>query len=362
MNDTDTRNDVAEQTDETARWRATERRDTRFDGVFVYAVRSTGIYCRPSCPSRRPRREQVLFFDDCAGAETAGFRPCRRCRPGETPREITMVEAANRYIDEHIDETVTLAALGGACAMSPYHLQRTFKRVTGLTPRQYIRERRMERLKARLRGGADVTTAMYDAGYGSSSRLYEGGVRRLGMTPRTYRNGGVGLEIRYSIVDCGLGRLLVGATERGVCAVSLGDSDEELEQALRREYPAAGLVRDESAAGDWVEAIVAFTLGQDLPPDLPVDIQATAFQWKVWSYLCTIPTGETRSYAEVARAIEQPAAARAVAHACASNPVALVVPCHRVVHADGEVGGYRWGKERKEQLLARERGQSQAGS
>lgn len=355
MEQTGKRTRSARQVDEAARWAATEQRDTRYDGAFVYAVRSTGIYCRPSCPSRRPRREQVLFFDDCAGAETAGFRPCRRCRPGETPREIEMVEAANRFIDQHLDETITLSALGEACAMSPFHLQRTFKRITGLTPHQYIRERRMERLKAELRGGADVTTAIYDAGFGSSSRLYEGGARRLGMTPKTYRQGGQGAEIRYAVVDCALGRLLVGATERGVCAVSLGDSDQELEQALREEYPAARLIRDEPSETGWVEAIAAFTGGQELPSDLPLDVQATAFQWKVWSYLRTIPAGETRSYAEVARAIAQPSAARAVAQACASNPVALVVPCHRVIRGDGETGGYRWGAERKRLLLSRER-------
>jgi AraC family transcriptional regulator of adaptative response/methylated-DNA-[protein]-cysteine methyltransferase len=346
------------QLDDEQRWQATDQRDSRFDGLFVYAVRSTGIYCRPSCPSRRPRREQVRFFDDCEQAEQAGFRACRRCEPRQTLPEISMVEAADRYIDAHLDEQITLSMLGDACAVSPYHLHRTFKRVTGLTPRQYVQERRMGRLKEQLRAGSDVTTALYDAGFGSSSRLYESGSERLGMSPKTYRHGGDGVEIVYTIVDSPLGRLLVGTTDRGVCAVSIGDSDDVLEDALHREYPAAEIHRGEPAEPGWVDAVAHVLNGSDMPQDVPIDVQATAFQWRVWSFLRTIPSGETRSYGEVARALDQPSAARAVAQACATNPVALIVPCHRVVRGDGEVGGYRWGAQRKKTLLERERERS----
>ncbi len=342
--------------DDEQRWNATQQRDTTCDGAFVYAVRSTGIYCRPSCPSRRPSREQVLFFDDCMSAERGGFRACRRCHPRQTLPDISRVQAASHYIDEHLDETITLSMLGEACGVSPYHLQRTFKRMTGLTPRQYIQERRMSRFKEQVRDGSDVTSALYDAGFGSSSRLYESGPGRLGMTPKTYRDGGQGLDISYAIVDSPLGRLLVGTTERGVCAVSLGESDEELERALQREYPSAKIHQGEPADIGWVDAVAELLNSHELSQDLPIDVRATAFQWKVWSFLRTIPTGETRSYGEVARSLDQPTAARAVARACASNPVALIIPCHRVVRGDGQSGGYRWGVERKKTLLALERG------
>ncbi len=346
---------MTEQLDDDARWKATQDRDASYDGTFVYAVRSTGIYCRPSCPSRRPRREQVQFFSDGSSAETAGYRACRRCHPNDAPREIAMVEAVNRYIDDHLDEAVTLSMLGEACGVSPFHLQRTFKRVTGLSPHQYLQERRLGRLKRELRTGTDVTTAIYDAGYGSSSRVYEQRSDRLGMSPNTYRRGGRGMEITYTIVDCQLGRVLVGTTERGVCAVCLGESDVELEQALHDEYPEANIHRGEPASRAWVTGVAELAEGHVTAQDLPIDVQATAFQGRVWSYLRSIPAGETRSYGEVAQALEQPTAARAVARACASNPVALIVPCHRVVRGDGEVGGYRWGMERKRSLLTRER-------
>ncbi|HEX3722314.1 MAG TPA: bifunctional DNA-binding transcriptional regulator/O6-methylguanine-DNA methyltransferase Ada [Nitrolancea sp.] len=341
--------------DNETRWQATQQRDASFNGAFVYAVHSTGIYCRPTCPSRRPRREQVEFFSACDDAEAAGFRPCRRCRPRETTSEIATVEAVSQFIAEHLDESITLATLSAACGVSPYHLHRTFKRVTGITPKQFIEERRTNALKEHLRDGSDVTTAMYDVGYGSSSRLYERGSGRLGMTPNTYRRGGSGIEIVYTIVDSPLGRLLVATTERGICAVSLGDSDDTLEQALKQEYPAAEIHLGEPAESGWVHAIVDFLKGQELPADLPVDVRATSYQRQVWAFLRTIPSGETRSYGEVARAIDQPTAARAVAQACATNPVALIVPCHRVVRSDGEPGGYRRGVERKRALLARER-------
>ncbi|HEX5370937.1 MAG TPA: bifunctional DNA-binding transcriptional regulator/O6-methylguanine-DNA methyltransferase Ada [Dehalococcoidia bacterium] len=342
--------------DNETRWQATEQRNARFDGLFVYAVRSTGIYCRPTCPSRRPRREQVAFFDACDDAEAAGFRPCRRCRPRDIAREVATTEALCQYIETHLDEPLPLARLGEASGFSPFHVQRTFKRVTGLTPRQYIEERRMQLLKGHLRDGSDVTTALYDAGYGSSSRLYERGSLRLGMTPKVYGQGAAGVDIYYAIVDTALGRLLVATTTRGVCAVSFGDNDDELLDALRSEYPEADLRPGTPAENGWVEAIAAFIDGAEIPADLPVDVRATAFQRRVWAFLRTIPRGETRSYGEVARGIEQPAAARAVAQACAHNPIALIVPCHRVVRGNGQTGGYRWGADRKRALLERERG------
>ncbi len=362
MTRTDQTSIYPELRDDADRWRATEQRDARYDGEFVYAVRSTGIYCRPSCPSRRPRRDQVRFFDDCARAEAAGFRPCRRCRPTEMPREKNLIQRIDDYVREHLDEPITLAMLGEACGLSPYHVQRTFKRLTGLTPRQYIQERRLEQLKAHLRDGSDVTTAMYDAGFGSSSRLYEGASSRLGMTPGVYGRRGADLEITYTIVDCALGRLLVGATSRGICAVCVGDTDDELEAALRDEYPAASLKPGTFADSSWADSVVAVANGQPLQPDLPLDVRATVFERRVWSFLRTIPLGETRSYADVACSLDQPGAARAVARACAANPVALIVPCHRVVRANGEPGGYRWGEQRKRTLLAVERERSVAGA
>lgn len=345
---------VTEPTTYSEYWQATEQRDETYDGKFVYAVRSTGIYCRPTCPSRRPRRDHVLFFDSCAKAERAGFRACKRCRPTETRSGIATFEAVYKYIDTHLDEPITLAMLGAACGISHYYLQRTFKRLTGLTPHQYVRERRMGRLKEHLQSGSDITSALYDAGFGSSSRLYENGVDRLGMTPKTYRDRGAGVQIAYSIFDSKLGRILIGTTERGICAVYLGDSDEELEDSLQTEYPAANLLAEEQIETRWIDALKGFLDSQALPDEIPLDVQATAFQWKVWSFLRNIPTRETRTYGEVANAIGRPSAARAVARACAANPVAMIVPCHRVVRADGKTGGYRWGRQRKQALLDQE--------
>lgn len=343
-----------------AAWAAVEARDAGMDGRFVYAVTSTGIYCRPSCPSRRPRRDRVAFFAAPEEAEAAGFRPCRRCRPrsaGPTEAART-VRLVREHLDAHLDETVTLEELGREIGLSPWHLQRTFKRQTGMSPKDYVQARRAERLKARLQEGETVTTATYEAGYGASSRLYEQAGRRLGMTPGTYRRGGEGLDIRYTVVDSPLGRLLVAATPRGVCAVTLGDDDRALEAALRDEYPKARLEKAEGSAGDdfasWVEAVVASLDGG--PLDLPLDLQGTAFQQRVWRALQEIPRGETRTYSEIAARLGHPSAARAVAQACASNRVALAVPCHRVVRADGDSGGYRWGADRKRRILARESG------
>ena len=343
------------------RWQLVNARARNADGAFVYAVTSTGIYCRPSCPSRRPRRDRVVFFDAADAARAAGFRACKRCSPD------AVVVAADPWVEKirracvylsNVDGHPALATLARRLGGSPYHLQRNFKRLVGVTPREYAEACRLGKVKRQLRGGRDVTGAIFEAGYASSSRFYERAVPKLGMAPSVYRRGGVGTTIRYAIVDTrssSLGRLLVGATDRGVCAVAMGASDAELAALLSREYPAATIVNDAGALSDWSRAIVAHLAGRSPRLDLPLDVQATAFQWQVWQALAAIPYGETRTYAEVAAAIGRPRAVRAVARACATNPVALAVPCHRVVPAAGGEGGYRWGAERKKALLARER-------
>ncbi len=340
-------------------WQAVLARDSRSNGTFVYAVRSTGIYCNPSCPSRRPQRDQVIFFPVPEAAEQAGFRPCRRCQPKETAKpesQVELVRRACRYIEQNLDSPLSLASLSAQVHFSQYHLLRVFKRIMGITPRQYAEACRLGRLKAQLKDGEPVTRALYDVGDGSSSRLYERAPSQLGMTPTAYRRGGPGMHIHYTIVDCPLGRLLVAATAKGICAVSLGDDDTVLESALFSEYPAAEINRDGDGInlGQWVNALMSHLNGQQPHIDLPLDVQATAFQRRVWQELQAIPYGSTRSYSEVARALGQPKATRAVAHACATNPVPLVIPCHRVVREDGTLGGYRWGLERKQQLLAQE--------
>ena len=346
--------DTHENIHENTYWQAVLTRDTRLDGAFVYAVHSTGIYCRPSCPSRKPReREQVTFFAQPDGAEQAGFRACRRCHPdavGALAPDSALAQRVCRYIEAHLEEPLTLATLSAEVSMSQFHLQRTFKRVMGISPRQYADACRMGQFKTQLKEGESVTGALYEAGFSSSSRLYERAPAQLGMTPRTYRKGGTGMNIAYTIVDSPMGRLLVGATEKGVCAVSLGDDDTELEAALHKEYPAATIQRDGTSICQWVTEILRYLNGQEPCLDLPLDVQTTAFRWQVWKNLQTIPPGSTRSYSEIAREMGQPQAARAIAQACATNPVALVVPCHRVVRANGDPGGYRWGKQRKQQL------------
>jgi AraC family transcriptional regulator of adaptative response/methylated-DNA-[protein]-cysteine methyltransferase len=331
-------------------------RDAGHDGAFVYAVRSTGVYCRPSCPSRRPRREQVLFFPVPAAAEGAGFRSCLRCRPAEPARRdphAERVERVCRYIDANLDEPLRLSRLATVAGLSSFHLQRTFKRLIGVSPREYADARRFASFKDQVKKGESVTSALYGSGYGSGSRLYERADAHLGMTPSAYRKGGRGMRIAYAIVASPLGRLLVGATERGIASVCLGPSEAELEAALRQEYPAAELVREQESLSGRVRAVLDRIDGAGRAA-VPLDVNATAFQWRVWQELTRIPRGQTRTYGEIARAVGQPAAARAVARACASNPVAVVVPCHRVVPEGGGVGGYRWGTELKRALLRRE--------
>jgi AraC family transcriptional regulator of adaptative response/methylated-DNA-[protein]-cysteine methyltransferase len=345
-----------ERLNETARWDAVQERDRTADGLFVYAVTSTGVFCRPSCPSRRPRRDRVVFFDEVADAQAAGYRACKRCAPERSTTEDPWVEKVRRataYLTR-VEGQPSLARLAARIGGSPYHLQRNFKRIVGVTPREYVDARRLESVKRHLRGGEDVTGAMLDAGYGSSSRFYERAAPKLGMSPTEYRQGGAGQTISYAIVDSPLGRLLVAATTRGVCTVAMGSSDAELTSALRREYPAAAIEPDAGRLATWTAAILAHLDGRAPRMDLPLDIRATAFQWQVWQALAAIPYGETRTYADVARSIGKPRAVRAVARACATNPVALAIPCHRVVPAAGGTGGYRWGAARKKALLKRE--------
>lgn len=342
-----------------SKWQAVLARDARFDGQFVFAVSSTGIYCRPSCPSRRARRDRVSFFQLPEGAEQAGFRACRRCHPRQArvaDPQIQMAQQVCRLIEANEGEPITLAKLSGHLGVSAFHLQRTFKSVMGITPRDYAETCRVNRFKQGVRKGDAVTNAIYDAGYGSSSRLYESASSQLGMTPATYGKGGRGAVINYAIVATPLGRLLVAATDKGVCSVMLGDSDAELKADLLNEFPAAEIRNDAKPLRASVSAIVEHLKNKSPNIDLPLDIQATAFQRQVWEQLRAIPFGETHSYSEVAKAIGQQKSVRAVARACATNPVALVIPCHRVIREDKSLGGYRWGLERKKKLLAREAG------
>jgi AraC family transcriptional regulator of adaptative response/methylated-DNA-[protein]-cysteine methyltransferase len=340
------------------RWKALASRDSAADGTFVYAVTSTGIYCRPSCPSRRPRADRVRFFDTTTEARQAGFRACKRCRPdtvGLAQPGIEAVRRASAYLATHADQTVTLGHLGRVAAMSPHHLQRRFKAIVGLSPREFQSAVRAGRLRTSLRDGRDVATAIYEAGYGSPSRVYEAAPTGKGMSLANYRRGGAGMRIGYSMVASPVGQVLVAATEQGVCSVKIGNSEAALVSDLRREYPAADLAANQKPNAEWIKAIARHLRGDGPSLDLPIDVRATAFQWKVWRALQQIPYGETRQYAEVARSIGKPKAARAVARACATNPVCLVVPCHRVVPSAGGVGGYRWGTQRKARLLAAER-------
>lgn len=341
---------------ETKQWQAVVDRDSAQDGKFVFAVSSTGVYCRPSCPARRPRRENVAFFTRSGEAEKAGYRACLRCRPKTLgSAQSNVVKAMCRYIERHLDEPITLAQLAREFHQSPFHLQRTFKAVLGITPRAYADSCRMDQLKENLRAGHSVTRAMYDAGYGSSSRLYERTASQLGMTPDKYRRGAISAVIRYTCSDSPLGRMLIAATDKGICAIQFANSDEELESGLKHEFPFAIRRRDDTGLRTWEQDVLRQMRGHKLSSSLPLDIQATAFQRKVWTYLQSIPFGATRSYTQVAKAIHQPSATRAVARACATNRIAVAIPCHRVVRESGDMGGYRWGVGRKKTLLEMER-------
>ena len=338
-------------------WKARDERDPAFDGRFFIGVVSTGIYCRPSCPSRRALRRNIRFYQTAAEAEKAGLRPCLRCRPLESPS--AAIQDLCRFIEQHSAEPLDLTALAAHTGLSRFHLQRTFKAAVGLTPKQYLDARRLEKLKAGLRHAKDVTEAVYDSGFGSGSRVYERADTRLGMTPGQYRLGGDGLTITHATVESPVGLIMLGATDRGLCFVQFGESAGSLLEALSREYPAARLVpmRKPHAADfrQWIQSLNRHLAGVQPGLALPLDIRATAFQMRVWNYLQTIPYGQVQSYGEVAAGIGQPAATRAVARACAANTVALVIPCHRVIRGTGGLGGYRWGMARKRALIDLER-------
>ena len=336
-------------------WRATLSRDARADGSFVLAVRSTHIYCRPSCPARRPLRRNVVFFRTREEAETQGFRPCLRCRPNEIAGPVALVERASRQLAESSEDGVRFGVLAAKLGTTPATLRRAFLQVTGLKPRELAEALRLARFKKLLRAGKSITDALYETGYGSSSRVYERSNAQLGMTPATYRKGGKDMKIGYSIAKSALGKVLVAATERGVSAVYLGDAEARLIQELREEYPRAEISPAADSFERWVKEIVQRVEGKPPRIELPLDLQATAFQRRVWQELQRIPRGSTRTYSQVARALGNPKAVRAVARACATNPVSIVVPCHRVIREDGALAGYRWGLSRKEQLLAQER-------
>lgn len=341
-------------------WDAVMARDQQSDGEFVFAVSSTGVYCRPSCAARRPRRENVSFFSRPEQAEKAGFRACLRCRPKALSGNLQSdsAKAICRYIEQHLDEPVTLERLGKVFRQSPFHLQKRFKAALGITPREYADSCRIRLLKRNLQAGDNVTRAMYDAGYGSSSRLYEKTASQLGMTPDKYRRGAIAASIRYACVDSPLGRMLIAATDKGICSIQFADSDGDLIEGLKREFPFAMRKLDEGGLQTWIATLLSTMSGKQLHSALPLDIRATAFQRRVWTYLQSIPFGATRSYSQVAKAIGRPSASRAVARACATNPVAVAIPCHRIVRQDGSSSGYRWGVERKNALLEME----QAGS
>ena len=342
---------------EDPRWRAVERRDRAADGTFVYSVRTTGVYCRPSCAARLPRRENVAFHASCAEAERSGFRPCKRCRPNEpglADQQAAAVATACRLIEE-AEETPSLAALAQAAGLSRFHFHRVFKAVTGVTPKAYADAHRGKRVRAELKQSGTVTEAIYGAGFNSSGRFYAAAPGVLGMTPTQFRAGGGGNVIRFAVGECSLGAILVAATEKGVCAIELGNDPDALVRGLQDRFPNARFVGGDPAFELLVARVVGFveTPGQGL--DLPLHIRGTAFQQRVWRAIRAIPAGSTTTYSEIARRIGKPKAVRAVAHACASNGIALAIPCHRVVRIDGSMAGYRWGVARKRALLTREK-------
>jgi AraC family transcriptional regulator of adaptative response/methylated-DNA-[protein]-cysteine methyltransferase len=337
-------------------WAALEKRDTGAAGQFFYGVKTTGVYCRPGCTSRLPLRKNTLFFETQAEAEAAGLRPCKRCRPADgsaASRHLAAIEKACALLRR--SETMpTLAELADAAGVSPFHFHRVFKQITGATPRDYARMHLLGRFAERLDAGEPVTEAIYASGFGSSSRAYEAAPAGLGMTPGARRRGGDGQTIRFATVETPLGWALVAATARGICMTALADDRESLTAALRQRFPSAEVIADEAGLKDWADRIVQFITAPDHNLDLPLDIRGTAFQARVWRALQKIPLGRTASYTEIAKALGQPKAVRAVAQACAANKLALLVPCHRVIRSDGDLGGYRWGVERKRALLSRE--------
>jgi AraC family transcriptional regulator of adaptative response/methylated-DNA-[protein]-cysteine methyltransferase len=342
------------------RWEALETRDPQADGAFLYGVTTTGIYCRPTCSSKLPNRDNVRFFDTWNAAEGAGFRPCKRCEPRSTARpdrHREIVLQACRMMETSLDAcegVPTLAELADAAGLSPSYFHRVFKRIVGVTPKQYAMERRLRRVRASLQESPTVTDAIYEAGFASNSRFYEEATATLGMKPSTYQKGGAGVRIRFTIAQCYLGWVLVGATDLGVCAIDLDDAPEALIEGLRARFPGAEFVEGDPEVARWATQLLAFLEAPEGSLDLPLDVMGTAFQRRVWTALREVAPGSTVTYGEIAARIGSPKAARAVAQACASNELAIAVPCHRVVRSDGQLGGYRWGSGRKRKLLERE--------
>lgn len=338
------------------RWQAVKRRDSAFDGKFLFAVRTTGVYCRPSCASRPAKRENVSFFATAAEAEKAGYRACKRCRPDKLGAPDPQVQAVKRACEriDQAEEAPKLADLAASAGLSPYHFHRVFKAITGVTPKAYAAETRARRAADKLRTADTVTEAIYDAGFNSSSRFYESTAARLGMTPGAVRRGGAGAVIRFAVGQASLGAVLVATTDKGVCAITLGDDPDVLVRDLQDRFPKAEFQGGDPAFERMVAEVVGLVEGTTQRLDLPLDIRGTAFQQKVWAALRAIPAGKTATYTEIARAIGQPKAVRAVAQACGANPLAIAIPCHRVVRADGDLSGYRWGVERKRKLIDRE--------
>ena len=338
-------------------WAAVLAHDAAQDGRFFYSVKTTGVYCRPGCASRQPHRQNVAFHETTAAAEAAGFRPCKRCRPNEGSQADRHIAAIGRAcaLIRASDELPSLTELAGAAGISRFHFHRVFKQITGATPREWGKAHRLGRFADRLDAGEGIAEAAYAAGFGASSRAYEAAPNGLGMTPATRRRGGKGETIRFTIVSTWLGWAMVAATERGICMTALGDNRASLETELRRRFPAAQLQPADAALSGWAERVVRYITRPGDTLDLPLDIRGTAFQARVWRALQKIPPGRTATYSDIAAALGQPRAVRAVAQACASNKLAVVVPCHRVVRRDGDLAGYRWGVERKRALLAKER-------
>lgn len=338
-------------------WQAILNRDRYYDRAIIYAVISTKIYCLPSCPSRKPKRINVLIFPNHTLAEKAGFRPCKRCLPHKNlPQQpkIKLIEQICNAIELHITTPITLSELAARFNLSPSYLQHTFKSIVAITPRQYIEIFRLNRFKLELKQQKNVADAIYQSGYNSSSSLYDNISFKLGMTPKTYQKGGLATEIVYSIVVCDLGYLLVATTDRGICAVKIGDRQQDLIETLTQEFSQAIIIRDDLNYKDWIESILKLITGKKAHRDLPLDIRGTSFQQQVWQELQKIPWSETRTYREIANNIGKPKAIRAIGNACGANPVALIIPCHRVIRSDGSLGGYRWGIEYKQKLLAKE--------
>lgn len=343
--------------DDAARWAAVQRRDPAADGHFLFSVATTGVYCRPSCAARPARRENVAFHADPAAAEAAGFRACKRCRPdGPSPAQqrAAAIAKACRLIDD-AEELPDLDTLAAAAGMSRFHFHRVFKGVTGVTPKDYATAKRSERVQDALAAGAGITEAIYEAGYNANSRFYAEAPARLGMRPSAYRDGGRGAAVRFAVGRCSLGDILVAATDKGVCAILLGDDPDALVRDLQDRFPNAELIGADASFEATVAQVVGLVDAPTHGVELPLDIRGTAFQQQVWDALRRIPPGRTVSYAELAAAVGRPSAVRAVAQACASNALAVAIPCHRVVRSDGSLSGYRWGVERKRELLARER-------